>query len=265
MDAIFHSVIRQPEKKIMILCLDAGNTRVKCGLHDGRAWRMQRAFGYDSLPELAHLLSTLLPALPSELQRVAPRHMVACNVAGAAVRLQIEQLAQQLAIPLTWLESTSAGFGVRNGYDRPAQLGADRWAGLIAARALSIEASIIVQAGTATTIDILDAEGVFQGGLILPGLTLMRQSLARNTQQLNDVSGHFSMLPKNTSDAVTSGTLFATLGAIERMRGVHDVGPCILSGGAAADLLPHLAAPIRQVDHLVLEGLLQVAKASTFA
>lgn len=265
MDAIFHSVIRQPEKKIMILCLDAGNTRVKCGLHDGRAWRMQRAFGYDSLPELAHLLSTLLPALPSELQRVAPRHMVACNVAGAAVRLQIEQLAQQLAIPLTWLESTSAGFGVRNGYDRPAQLGADRWAGLIAARALSIEASIIVQAGTATTIDLLDAEGVFQGGLILPGLTLMGQSLARNTQQLNDVSGHFSMLPKNTSDAVTSGTLFATLGAIERMRSVHDVAPCILSGGAAADLLPHLAAPLRQVDHLVLEGLLQVAKASTFA
>ncbi len=249
----------------MILCLDAGNTRVKCGLHDGRAWRMQRAFGYDSLPELAHLLSTLLPALPSELQRVAPRHMVACNVAGAAVRLQIEQLAQQLAIPLTWLESTSAGFGVRNGYDRPAQLGADRWAGLIAARALSIEASIIVQAGTATTIDLLDAEGVFQGGLILPGLTLMGQSLARNTQQLNDVSGYFSMLPKNTSDAVTSGTLFATLGAIERMRSVHDVAPCILSGGAAADLLPHLAAPLRQVDHLVLEGLLQVAKASTFA
>lgn len=249
----------------MILCLDAGNTRVKCGLHDGRAWRMQRAFGYDALPELAHLLSTLLPALPSELQRVAPTRMVACNVAGAAVRLQIEQLAQQLAIPLTWLESTSAGFGVRNGYDRPAQLGADRWAGLIAARALSIEASIIVQAGTATTIDLLDGEGVFQGGLILPGLTLMGQSLARNTQQLNDVSGHFSMLPKNTSDAVTSGTLFATLGAIERMRGVHDVGQCILSGGAAADLLPHLAAPIRQVDHLVLEGLLQVAKASTFA
>jgi hypothetical protein len=49
------------------------------------------------------------------------------------------------------------------------------------------------------------------------------------------------------------------------MRSVHDVAPCILSGGAAADLLPHLAAPLRQVDHLVLEGLLQVAKASTFA
>lgn len=264
-DAIFHSVIRQPEKKIMILCLDAGNTRLKCGLHDGQAWRWQQAFGYDALAELTNLLSTLFSVPPYELQRMTPRHMVACNVAGAAVRLQIEQLAQQLAIPLTWLESTSAGFGVRNGYDHPAQLGADRWAGLIAARALSLEASIIVQAGTATTIDLLDAEGVFRGGFILPGLTLMRQSLARNTEQLADVSGHFSMLPTNTSDAVTSGALSATLGAIERMRGVHDVGQCILSGGAAADLLPHLAAPIRQVDHLVLEGLLQAAKASPFA
>jgi len=249
----------------MILCLDAGNTRVKCGLHDGRAWRMQRAFGYDVLPRLADLLPTLLPASLPELQPMALRRAVACNVAGAAVQQQIEQLAQQLTIPLTWLESTSAGFGVRNSYDRPAQLGADRWAGLIAARALSHEASIIVQAGTATTIDFLDAEGVFQGGLILSGLTLMHQSLARNTKQLMDVSGHFSLLPKNTNDAITSGALFATLGAIERMRDIHGAASCIVSGGAAADLLPHLAAPIRQVDHLVLEGLLQVAKTSTLA
>lgn len=244
-------------KKIMILCLDAGNTRVKFGLHDGQAWCMQRALSHDELPGLANLLLTLFPALPSELQC-----MVACNVAGPAVRLQIEKLAQQLATPLIWLESTSAGFGVRNGYDQPAQLGADRWAGLIAARALSGDASIIVQAGTATTIDLLDADGVFRGGLILPGLTLMRQSLVKNTEQLADVSGHFSMLPKNTADAITSGTLFATVGAIERIRGVHAIAPCILSGGAAADLLPYLAAPVRQVEHLVLEGLLQVVKAS---
>lgn len=253
------------KKKTMILCLDAGNTRVKCGLHDGQNWCLQQAFGYDALPELANLLPTLLPVSSSGLQLMAPRHMVACNVAGAIVRLQIEQLAQQLAIPVTWLESASAGFGVRNNYDHPAQLGADRWAGLIAARALSIEASIIVQAGTATTIDLLDAEGVFRGGLILPGLTLMRHSLASNTNQLADVSGHFNLLPTNTNDAIANGTLYATLGAIERMRNVHDIAQCILSGGAAADLLPHLAAPIRQVNHLVLEGLLQIAKVSPFA
>lgn len=263
--ALFYPVLPWPEKKTMILCLDAGNTRVKCGLHDGRAWRMQRAFGYDVLPELAHFLPTLLPASLPELQPMALRHMVACNVAGAAVRLQIEQLAQQLTIPLTWLESTSADFDVRNGYDHPTQLGADRWAGLIAVRALSIEASIIVQAGTATTIDLLDAEGVFRGGLILPGLMLMRQLLARNTEQLTDVSGHFGELPTNTNDAIASGALHATLGAIERMRSTHGVAQCVLSGGAAADLLPHLAAPIRQIDYLVLEGLLQVAKALRFA
>ena len=245
------------QKKIMILCLDAGNTRFKCGVHDGQKWHMQRAFEYDALSGLANLLPALLP--------LVPRQIMACNVAGSTIRLKIERLAQQLTSPLTWLESTSACCGVRNGYDRPAQLGADRWAGLIATRALSSEASIVVLAGTATTIDLLDAEGVFRGGLILPGLTLMRRSLASNTDQLPDVfdvSGHLHELPKNTNDAITSGALHATLGAIERMRLSHGVARCILSGGAAADLLPYLAVPTQRIDYLVLEGLLQVANAS---
>ncbi len=211
---------------------------------------MQQAFDYDALPDLANLLP------------VVPRHMVACNVAGSAIQRKIEDLAYQLAIPLTWLESASACCGVRNGYDHPTQLGADRWAGLIAARALSAEAAIVVLAGTATTIDLLDAEGVFRGGLILPGLTLMRRTLARNTSGLADVSGHFNMLPTNTNDAIASGALYATLGAIERMRVTQGATKCLLSGGAAADLLPHLAAPIHPINYLVLEGLLQVAKAS---
>jgi type III pantothenate kinase len=242
----------------MILCLDAGNTRLKCGLHDGQNWRMQRAFDYEALPELA----SLLLLLSTESQAPVPRQIIACNVAGAAVRLQIEQSAQQLATPLSWLESTATCCGVHNGYDSPTQLGADRWAGLIATRALSTQVSIVVQAGTATTIDLLDVEGVFRGGLILPGLALMHRALAKNTDQLSDVSGHFSELPKNTSDAITSGALHATVGAIEKMRALHSAAQCILSGGAAAELLPHLAAPIRQIDYLVLEGLLRVAKAS---
>jgi type III pantothenate kinase len=113
-----------------------------------------------------------------------------------------------------------------------------------------------VQAGTATTIDLLGADGLFHGGLILPGLLLMRQSLARNTAGLPQARGTFRARPTNTDDAIASGALQATLGAIERMRAELDPQAlCLVSGGAAAELLPHLAHPAQQVDYLVLEGL----------
>lgn len=231
----------------MILCLDAGNTRLKCGLHDGQGWRMQQAIDYAAVDQLAATVS----ALPER-----PTRIVACNVAGTVVQRQIEQLAVSLDAPLVWLESSASCCGVRNGYDQPTQLGADRWAALIAAHALHVEPTVVVLAGTATTIDLLDVDGSFRGGLILPGLTLMRQALACNTAGLPQASGQFRERPTNTDDAIVSGAVQATLGAIERMRAALAPGArCIVSGGAAAALLPHLAAPVRQVDHLVLEGL----------
>jgi biotin-[acetyl-CoA-carboxylase] ligase BirA-like protein len=71
------------------------------------------------------------PRLPAK-----PTRIVACNVAGAAVRQRIEALAGTLGLPLAWLSSSAAACGVSNAYDTPQQLGADRWAALIGARAL---------------------------------------------------------------------------------------------------------------------------------
>jgi type III pantothenate kinase len=249
----------------MILCLDAGNTRVKWGMHDGVHWLQRQAAGYEDLPALAESVS------------FSVTHVLACNVAGLPVGAEIERLARRLAAPLTFFKSSVACCGVQNGYDQPAQLGADRWAGLIAARALCLvsgannapASAIVVQAGTATTIDYLDAAGVFQGGLILPGMRMMQQSLMKNTAGLKlaapleprtDIALHVP--PKNTQDAILGGALYATVGAIERMRALQDATQCIVSGGAAAYLLPCLANPVRHVDYLVLEGLLQVAKKS---
>ena len=228
----------------MLLCLDAGNTRLKFGLFDGGRWLLQDALDYaafDGLP-------ARLPASPTRI--------VACNVAGQAVRQRIEALAAGLGLPLTWLCSTAAACGVTNSYDTPEQLGADRWAALIGARALHGGACVVAVAGTATTIDALDASGRFRGGLILPGLALMRAALAGNTAGLPHASGNFRRVPTNTDDAIVSGALHATLGAIARMRATlgADVA-CLLSGGAAAELAPHLDPPQRPIDNLVLEGL----------
>ena len=228
----------------MILCLDAGNTRLKWGLLEADGWRRQGVLSYQEL-------NLLLAELAAPTSRI-----LACNVAGETVRQHIEAMAAGLKIPLTWLNSTAAACGVSNGYDSPQQLGADRWAALIAARSLHAGSCVVVMAGTATTIDALDGEGRFRGGLILPGLSLMHAALARSTADLPHAAGHYQSLPTNTDDAIVSGAIHATLGAIERMRAtLGEDANCLLSGGAAGDLAPHLSLPFCLTNNLVLEGL----------
>jgi type III pantothenate kinase len=228
----------------MILCLDAGNTRLKFGLRAGTEWRAQGTLDYSAFDSLAQRL----PASPTRI--------VACNVAGEQARQRIEALAARLRLPLDWLSSSAVACGVSNGYDKPQQLGADRWAALIGARALHAEACLVVVAGTATTIDVLDGQGRFLGGLILPGLALMRSALAQNTAGLPHANGRYRTLATNTDDAIVSGALHATLGAIERVRTSQEKDlVCLLSGGAAVELVPQMKRPYRVIDNLVLEGL----------
>jgi type III pantothenate kinase len=135
---------------------------------------------------------------------------------------------------------------------------------LIAARQQHSGAALVVLAGTATTIDQLDASGRFCGGVILPGLDLMQRALARHTADLPLARGQFCATPTNTDDAIVSGARQATLGAIERLaaplcRPASADFCCLLSGGAAPQLAPHLDVPLRCIDNLVLEGLAVVA------
>ncbi|WIM05152.1 MAG: type III pantothenate kinase [Candidatus Nitricoxidivorans perseverans] len=229
----------------MILCIDCGNTRLKWGLREGGAWLAQGAL---PLAE-AESLDEVLPRRPSRA--------IACNVAGPAVAQAVVLAADRLGAPLDWIHAHAEQCGVRNGYEHPQQLGADRWAALIGARAAHDGPAVIVMCGTATTIDVLDADGRHRGGLILPGLDMMRASLAAGTADLSMAAGQWRDLPTNTLDAIATGCINATVGAIERM----PPGFVLLSGGAAAAISPHLTLPHRLVENLVLEGLARVAEA----
>jgi type III pantothenate kinase len=149
---------------------------------------------------------------------------------------------------------------VKNLYESPEQLGSDRWASLIAARALFKGLCVVVNAGTATTVDVLSAEGAFLGGLILPGVELMRFVLHEHTGRLPIQEGNFVRTPRNTLDAIESGCRHAQAGAVDRM--VRLAGPgaqCIVSGGAGSALVDRLEVPARYVENLVLEGLARIA------
>ena len=235
----------------MILAIDCGNSRLKWGAHDGATWRTQGVLDYTELASLAAVLAA----------QPGVRRAVVANVAGSRVGEAVGSALAQLGITVRWAGGQSEQCGVRNLYDTPRQLGADRWAALIGARHLHGDACLVVNAGTATTVDVLDADGTFQGGIILPGLHLMRGALAGNTAQLPLVDGAFADLPRNTADAIASGCLQAQAGAVERMypRVADRAGAvCLVSGGGADALFDLLDVPRRRVDALVLEGLARI-------
>lgn len=239
----------------MILLLDAGNTRVKWGVLDGARGRGEGALAHDELARLADIAAQHGPF----------GRVVGSNVAGAAVAARIAEALRDAGAAPAWLTSSGQCCGVTNGYEQPEQLGSDRWAALIGARALHAAPCLVVNAGTATTIDVLDAEGRFRGGVILPGEQLMRRALAGNTAQLPLAPGRYTATPCNTADAIASGCLHAQAGAVERMYRLIAGQPqaaCLISGGGAAPLAAALEIPHRHIENLVLKGLAVIATTS---
>jgi type III pantothenate kinase len=234
----------------MILLLDVGNSRVKWRLV-GRSVHSSGVATHDALGELAATLET-----PS-ITRV-----LGSNVAGAEIAATLSAMVARRNLTLEWISSSAERCGVTNLYTHPAQLGVDRWAALIGARARHPRATLVVMAGTATTIDMLASNGHFLGGLILPGLHLMRQALANHTAQLEPRGGRLAPAPRNTADAIFSGCLHAQAGAIERMfRQLREpYAQCLLSGGGADEIAPLLDITVQRVDNLVLDGLIQLAR-----
>ena len=230
----------------MILAIDAGNTRIKWGLHDRHTWQS------------THSIPTLDAA---RLQLPGAERAIASNVAGAEVEEHLKRACPELRI----IRSEKVMLGVVNHYREPSQLGTDRWAALIAAHHSRRGNKLVVNAGTALTIDALAGDGRFLGGLIVPGPALMRRSLDRGTAGLRHTEGDFSALPRSTPDAITSGAIQACVGAVVRMRdsmAAQGVSPevVVLSGGASAQLSPHLPFEYAIHDNLVLDGLVLIAR-----
>lgn len=238
-----------------VLVMDAGNTRVKWGLHDGAQWR---ASGSVATLETSSL-SRSLAGLP-----LTPARVLAANVAGTAVRAAIEAAARELGVEAGFLQAAEQCCGVRNGYREPARLGADRWAALVGARARTSAACVVANAGTAITVDAIDRGGLFPGGMILPGVDLMLRSLAEGTADLPMERGAFVEFPDTTADAMTSGALCAAAGAvramIEHLRHRGGEAPVLLlTGGGAPALQALLPGDALHVPRLVLEGLVRIA------
>ena len=242
---------------MILLAIDAGNTRIKWGLHDGVNWRAQ---GQLTHAELGNLRATLAD-LPT------PTRIVVSHVAAATAYADWVQVLAPFKLPLQRVVACARQCGVENGYADPAQLGADRWAALIAAQQLAGGTQLVVNAGTAFTVDALHA-GRFLGGLIVPGYRLLGEALQHATALPNAAAGQFSVWPDTTCDALETGRLRALAGAVimqyQQLAQHAGAQPgLVLSGGDAARLAPYLPQPQRQIDPLVLEGLRLIALDTT--
>jgi type III pantothenate kinase len=240
-----------------ILAIDAGNTRIKWGVHDGRRWV---ATGATPTAQSEGLAQAWRQATP-------PQRAIASNVAGDQVLEHLQNACARTGIALDVIRSEASRSGVVNGYAEPGQLGTDRWAALIAAHRGGKGHKLVVNAGTALTVDALAADGRFLGGLIVPGPALMRHSLDRGTAGLRLTEGAFQEFPRRTPDAITSGAIAASVGAIERLRKAmarQGLAPAtiVLSGGAAGEIAPHLPIPFAIQENLVLDGLILMARES---
>jgi type III pantothenate kinase len=232
-----------------VLLLDVGNSRCKWALVQNGVWTHQGVVGNTEWLALQHAFM----ALPQ------PSRILASNVAGEAMAQRLRAICAVWTCSPEFIKASIAQCGVRNSYQQPERLGSDRWAALIAAWRHVQGATLVVNCGTATTIDALSAQGEFLGGLILPGVTLMQNSLATNAAQLMAEQGTMQDFPRNTADAIHSGMLCATLGAIRHQFDLlqarcGDVR-CLLGGGAAGVVQPHLDVALERVDNLVLKGL----------
>lgn len=239
----------------MILVVDAGNSRLKWGLHDGQGWVCRDAVDNADIARLAHDWEKLAP----------PQEIVVCNVAGPEIKTTLGALLQRWPAAPRWVVAQARQCGVTNGYTEPAQLGPDRWAALIGAHHLVKGACIVVNAGTAVTVDALTKQGVFLGGLILPGLDLMQAALSTGTAAVRAEKGCLEKFPTNTADAVYSGAVQAIAGAVERMareldQAGNEESTLVFSGGSADELSPLLNRPVTLVDNLVLEGMVMIAR-----
>lgn len=234
------------------LLIDIGNSRIKWVLAEGGLWLKQGVAGRTEWVALQHAFAGLAP----------PHKVLVSNVAGGEAAQHAYAACAALGCPVEIISAKVGQCGVRNNYERPASLGSDRWAALIAAWHQEHAACLVVNCGTATTVDVLSANGEFLGGLILPGVDMIRHSLAAGTAQLETEKGNWCEFPRNTADAIFSGAVQATVGAIQQQYGLLGVpgARCLLGGGAADHVQPHLKLPLVRVDNMVLHGLQIIAQ-----
>ena len=255
----------------MNLLIDIGNTSLRWALfpigQDGHDLGPMTAVrhGWAVPPDLLAAWECLQP----------PERVLIGNVGGTAVGEAVARvICAYWGRAPEFVQTRQDCLGLRVAYPEPARLGVDRWLALLAAHgycaqsAIGSEAALVVDVGTAATFDSLAPGGLHLGGLILPGIAMMRDSLLAGTHIPHGASEPApEPWASDTGAAVTTGSLYALAALAERVHqrlwdrlsataGVHTPPPVLLlTGGDAPRIAPLIDRPLELIPDLVLRGL----------
>lgn len=265
-----------------LLLIDAGNTSLKWAVFDGESLTEQQRCFYSHGVQTA--FDTYHDVVKNQLDHYADLSIIMVSVLGHEFNLKAHEMAEKKGVRFKQIKSVQFLAKINNAYDEPYKLGADRFVAMIGAYYLSNKqhdnnslknkkACIIIDAGTATTIDAVDSKGNHLGGLILPGINLCKQSLLKNTQQLplwgspeNQNKPECNLFSTNTIDAIHSASILGLSGAIEqisltmekqiKMKDAQLKVDKYLCGGSSDLLSTYLSSSFKRQENLIMIGLI---------
>lgn len=245
-----------------VLLVDIGNTSIKWALNESGRLKDMLQLQYPEDANDVFFIDCL-----GNVNK--PNKVLVTCVAGAEVWQAFTDAINTLwDIKVERVESKSNGYGLINGYEKPSELGSDRWCALIGAYHEAVSGVIVIDCGSAITIDIVNQSGEHLGGYILPGLTMMKKSLGSNTAQVkvntSAFEGNTISPAHSTSGCVAAGANLAAVSAIEtviKQQLTHSSNlKCFITGGDADLVAEHMMTEVVNMKNLVIRGLAFIAE-----
>ncbi len=250
----------------MILAIDIGNTTTNFGVFEGKKLKTQFAIGTQPshTPDEATLhIRSLAKSHRLALSKV--EKVILCSVVPRMSSLLIQALHSS-GVGSIQVIGQDVFVPLKNRYTHPEQVGQDRLVGAHAALKAFKRDCIVADFGTAITIDVVNKEGEYLGGIIAPGLELSLEALASRTALLPKVELKVppELLGRDTVNSIRSGILYGCAalcdGLVSRLKAQYAPGAVVVATGGSGQLIADHAETIDEVrPHLVLDGLCDLA------
>ncbi|MGB1262860.1 MAG: type III pantothenate kinase [Cognaticolwellia sp.] len=235
----------------MRLLVDVGNSQVKYMLQDS-----------DALSEIVYLDYQAFLLQLSQGAFDVVQEVILANVHGSEIPDAVQAWATAQAIVFLQVHSEATAFGISSAYSEPERLGVDRWLAMVGAQQLYPQQNVlIIDAGTATTVDILDAQGQHLGGWIMPGVQTLFDSIVTRTQKISAQPNAIAALSfgDNSSMCVNHGSWAMTIGAVKeailQVNTLLTLDKILLTGGNGKQIANFIGENCQLEPRLVFQGL----------
>lgn len=252
----------------MLLAIDVGNTNTKFAVHDGKGWRGQWRASTDArrtADEYAPWLAQMLSLSNLDLAQITAC-IISTVVPQALFNLRNMSRRYVNSEPLV-IGEPGVKLGIEVRIDKPSEAGADRLVNAVGAFVEYGGPAIVIDSGTATTFDIVGADGAFEGGIILPGINLSLQALHEAAARLPrvEIRDPGRVIGKDTVSAMQSGIYWGSIEMIEglcrRIRAEYGKPMKTIATGGVASLFEGAFPSIDHFDQdLTSRGLLEIFK-----